>query len=367
MKTFRLLLLLGLLLTLSSCFVGRMLIWNKPKPDDFKHFPAREIKMGSSAFHFVEKSGANPVFREIPMAVNPTHLASLEDILRSDKTTAMLIIRNDTIRYEQYFDGWDKTMLMNSLSISKSFVSLLLGIAISEGYIKNEAEPITRFVPELKAAGFDKICLADLLNMRSGIKFNNGWFIPYTNEATYYYGRDLMLFLKHLRLKEPAGVHFEYKSVNTQLLSLAIARATHRSLSAYLQEKLWIPLGMESDASWSVFDRDSIERSFCCINATVRDFAKLGKLCLQQGQWEGRTVVPAEWMAKCTHPSLDGQTNYSYHFWLYQDGTYAANGYMGQYVFVNPKTNTIVVRMGRQERNVDWERMFYYLSGLEKY
>jgi len=352
----------------TSCGItGRILLWNRADLDDYKKFPSRQIHKSVHSFHFYESSIQYHFDVSIPSELYSQGTKTFEGILKSDKTVAFLIIRNDSIIYENYFDGYSKSEIVNSFSVAKSFVSLLTGIAISEGYIKDVHVKITDYIPELQKKGFDKISIEDLLNMRSGIKFNDGLIIPYTNEATYYYGPDLLSYLKHLKIKNEPALNFQYKSVNTHLLSIIISRATKKTLSEYLQEKIWEPLGMESDAKWVIDHENGIERAFCCLNAVARDYAKLGRLCLYKGNWDGKQIVPEAWIEKCTHPSIIGENSYSYHFWLYKNNTYFANGFHGQYVFVNPNTNTIIVRIGDCEKKVKWLEMLYFLSEQNHY
>jgi len=368
MRTLRICFFLLVAVALNSCGIAtRILYYNKADLDDYKKFPNRQIHKGDYTFRFHESPSANKLKCPIPPELSQNQLESFEDILRSDKTVAFLIIRNDSILYENYFDGYSKSDIVNSFSIAKSFVSILAGIAVSEGYLKDIHAKVTNYVPELKGDGFDQITLEHLLNMCSGIKYNDGILIPFTNVATYYYGNHILRYLKYLKTKENPGIKFEYKDVNTQLLSIIISRTTGKTISEYLQEKIWVPLGMESDANWIIDNKkNGIERSFCCMNAIARDYAKLGRLCLNKGKWEGKQIVPEEWMEKCAHPSIPGFDEYSYDFWQYKNDTYFANGYRGQFVFVNPNTNTIIVRLGDKEKNVKWKEMLFYLSELRQ-
>lgn len=369
MRVVRFFVILIIAFIFSSCGAAwRILMFNEAELDDYKKFPGRLICKGDYTFHFFEKNAVNKLSCTIPAELNPGPQKSFEDILKLDKTVAFLMIRNDTIVYENYFDGYSKSEIINSFSISKSFVSLLAGIAISEGYLKDVRVKITDYLPELKNPGFDQITIEHLLNMCSGIKFNDGVVIPYTNIAKYYYGEHIVSYIKHLKTKEKPGVKFEYKDVNTQLLSIIISRATGRTLSEYMQEKIWVPMGMESDAKWIIDNRkNGIERSFCCMNAIARDYAKMGRLCLNKGTWNGKQVVPGEWIEKCSHQTIPGMDKYSYHFWLYKKDTYFGYGYRGQFVFINPKTNTIIVRIGDKEKKVNWSELLYYLSEQKSY
>ncbi|MCK9611500.1 MAG: serine hydrolase [Bacteroidales bacterium] len=369
MKLIKLFWSLLILLSFVSCgTTGRVLLNGKITVDDYKIFENRKIDTGNKNSYFYEKPNNDKLQCLIPDNLNPEKLNSVEEILVSDKTVAFIIIRDDTIMYEKYFEGHDKNSVVNSFSVTKSIVSVLIGIAIEEGFIHNVNDVITDYIPELKGKGMDNISIADLLNMRSGIIFNRGFLIPVNNEATYFVSKNLLKNLRFIYKQKNPQTMFEYASINTTLLGNILISTTGKSLSEYLQEKIWQPLGMESPAYWSLDSyKSGFEKPFCCINAVVRDFARFGRLILNDGKWEGRQIVPEEWIKKCTTPAIEEQNEYSYHFWLFNNNTFYANGFLGQYVFINPNTNTIIVRIGNTDRKVDWLNLIYYLSEIENY
>ena len=190
---------------------------------------------------------------------------------------------------------------------------------------------------------------------------------PSSDDARLYYGRHLRNQMLSFKVKEPPGLHFNYQSENYQLLGLVIERATGGTLSTYLQEKIWKPLGMENNAFWSVDNKGAqgIEKAFCCLNATTRDFAKLGRLYLNKGNWNGVQVVPENWIEEAIHGNTanGAKLNFQYN-WIEgpkKYGSYYATGLYGQYIYVYPEKNIIIARFGRENLNYNppyWKSVF---------
>jgi len=228
-------------------------------------------------------------------------IKDLPAFLKKHQTTSFLFIRNDSLLYEYYGDKRNKESINPSFSVMKTFLSALMGITISEGSIKSTQEPITNYLKELTAPGFEKIRIEDLLNMRSGISFNETYTSPFGQMPRYYYGLNLQRYIRKLKIKEPPDQHFDYISVNTLLLSMIIEKATGKKLSEYLTEKIWQPLGMEYPATMSIDSkRHQTIKAFCCLNARARDFAKFGRLYLKKGKWQGKLIVPGKWVERPT-------------------------------------------------------------------
>lgn len=338
-------------------YVVRYFVWNFADLHDNEKFDNLPVDKGPNTFYFTTSPG-NFDF-ELPPAFSETdRYGSFDEFLEKKKTVAFLAIRNDTTLYENYFFGYDSATVVPSFSVSKSVVSALMGIAIDEGYIYSTSQSITFFLKELPAE-FDAIRIEDLLNMRSGIDFDEGYTNPFAEMPKYYYGTDLLSYIKKLKTKEPPDLSYDYISVNTILLGLIIERATNTKLNVYLQERIWEPLGMESDASWSV---DSYEhqvfKANCCINAIARDFAKFGRLYLYHGEWNGEQVVPRTWVDRSLsiiNDSRDSQGYpYTYQWRVLQNGSFFAKGILGQYIIVIPEKNLIFVRLGKKVADVDW-------------
>lgn len=358
MKSFRIFIFLitGSLL-LSSCTVGRFLIWNFADINDFKKFKNLEISKPENPFLFVNKS-QDLAFDTIYYKETSY---DFEDFIEQNKTAAFLIIKNDTILYEKYFMGREQSSYIPSFSAAKSFVSALVGLAVADGSIKSVDDPITDYLPELKLNDerFSKITVEHLLNMRSGILFKENYFSPFGNVAKSYYGRNLLGQLKKLKIKCDPDEKFEYISENTQLLAFIVERATEKKLPEYLQEKIWQPLGMEYDATWSIDSKKHKEaKAFCCLNAVARDFAKFGRLYLNNGMWEGKQIIQKDWIEKSDNSSKTAKTPYySYQWWHYLEDDFYAQGLLGQFIYVYPSKKIIIVRLGKST-DINWPSFF---------
>lgn len=355
---------LGLLMViitilLTSCKLGRFVFYNFADIKDHKKFQSRPLTAATSPFNFqITNKGKFPKeLNNIPF----------DKYLEDNKTVAFLIIKNDTIQYEKYFKGYDKESIVPSFSMAKSVTSILIGCAIDEGLIKSVDEPITSYIPELKKNGLDKVTIKHLLQMTSGIKFNESYVNPFGDAASFYYGLNLRKEIGKMKLKTEPGKKFEYVSGNTQLLGLVLERSLKdKTITSYLQEKIWTPLEMEYDASWSI-DRkkNGLEKTFCCLNARARDFAKIGRLYKNKGNWNGKQIVSQKWVEESTKlDTSEGSANfYQYQWWLpTPNEDFMAEGILGQFIYVNPKKDLIIVRLGKNEGKADWWTIFTSLA-----
>lgn len=344
-----------LILTLDACKVTRFAIYNFADIKDYKKFPAREINHGTTKFLF-HTTDKGRVPRNLTVN-NESYL--FETYLQNNNTVAFIIIQNDTIQYENYWNEYDESSIVPSFSMAKSITSILIGCAIDDGLIQSVNEPVTNYIPELSKNGFDKVTIENLLQMTSGLKFNEGYANPFGEVATFYYGRNLRKGVKKLKLKSEPGIEFDYASGNTQILGLVLERALNgKTISKYLEEKIWKPLQMEYDASWSLDRKNNgLEKTFCCINARARDFAKIGRLYLNRGNWNGNQIVSAAWVEQSTKidTTRGSAWYYQYQWWLPTlSGDFMAQGILGQFIYVNPEKNLIIVRLGKNEGKADW-------------
>lgn len=344
---------------LASCQLGRFVIYNFADINDYKKFKSRPLTASTSVFNF-----QNTQSGKFPKYLNGVQF---DKYLADNKTVAFLIIKSDTIQYEKYFEGYDKQSIVPSFSMAKSVTSILIGCAIDEGLIKSVDDPITVYVPELTKSGFSRVTIKHLLQMTSGIKFNESYVNPFGDAASFYYGLNLRKIIGKMKLKTEPGKQFEYASGNTQLLGLVLERSLKgKTITSYLQEKLWTPLGMEYDASWSI-DRkkDGLEKTFCCINARARDFAKLGRLYKNKGNWNGKQIVSQKWVEESIKSDTTGGSvnYYQYQWWLpTPNEDFMAEGILGQFVYVNPSKDLIIVRLGKNEGDADWWTIFKTLA-----
>lgn len=352
-------------ISLSSCKLGRFVFYNFADIKDYKKFPSRTLLSNETKFKFHSTDkGKYPNSIKVS---NKSDSVTFDWLLEEHKTVAFLIIKNDTIHYENYFKGYNQESIIPSFSMAKSVTSILIGCAIDDGLIKSVEEPITNYIPELEKNGFEKVTIKHLLQMTSALKFNESYFNPFGEAASFYYGRNLKREIAKLKLKGIPGQKFEYVSGNTQLLGLVLERALKvKTVTQYFQEKLWTPLGMEYDASWSIDKKkEGTEKTFCCINARARDFAKIGRLYLNKGNWNGKQIVSEKWVEASTKiDTTDGSVDYyQYQWWLPSTtGDFMAEGILGQYIYVNPSSNMVIVRMGKNTGRINWSDFFRLLA-----
>ncbi len=350
----------------SACKVGRSIIYNFADIDDYEKFENRAIQKPLKSFNF--NTTENGVF---PKKVTKADSIDIpfDQFLAENKTVAFLIIKDDTIQYEKYFNDYQQESITTSFSMAKSVISILIGCAIDDGYIKNTQQLVGYYVPEIRHKGFNDVTIEHLLQMTSGIKFNESYYNPFGDAATFYYGTNLRKAVAKMKLDNTPGTSFDYTSGSTQLLGLILERALiTKTISQYLEEKLWKPLGMEYDASWSL-DRETngLEKTFCCINARARDFAKIGRLYLNNGDWNGKQIVSKKWVKQSLkNDTTNGSVSYyQYQWWLSQkNNDFMAKGILGQYIYVNPAKNLIIVRMGENYGKTSWEGLFRGISNM---
>jgi len=362
-------LIVFLLAHIFSCHVYRFVAFNFADLDDYKKFHNRTILSPENKFRYASVNSSEKVSRIMNQFGDST-LSDFEKRLKKSKSAALLIIQRDTIIYEWYDHKKDTATIMTSFSMAKSFVSILLGIAIDEGYIKSINEPITNYIKDFKNPGFEKITIEDVLRMETGIDYVENYYSPFGNVAVGYYGRDLDQHLYKIKIKSEPGKDFEYISIASQILGVIISNATGKTLSEYMQEKIWLKLGMEYDASWSLDKKDGREKAFCCLNARTRDYAKIGRLYLHNGKWNGEQIVSSDWVKQSTqyHPEHKNRI-YGLHWWLdtplngtTQNHNFFALGHLGQYLYVCPEKEMIMVRIGYNYGNISWNWMFNKIS-----
>ncbi|MCU0442679.1 MAG: beta-lactamase family protein [Bacteroidia bacterium] len=360
MKAYRILLFLLLIgLLVPACQLGRFVWYNFSNITDYRIFPSRQLSASEKPFTFYKNH--NKQLR-IDSFWYAGKAVDFDQFMRKNKTVAFLVLRNDTIVTERYYSGYDSASIIASFSMAKSYISALIGCAIHDGLIQNVNDPITRYIPEMSKNGFDAVSIEHLLQMTSGIDFNESYYNPFGHAAAFYYGKNLDKKTMKLKLKWKPGTQFEYTSGSTQLLGLVLKRALKQeTITAYFERKLWKPMQMEFDASWSLDERDGMEKAFCCLNARARDFAKFGRLYLNNGNWNGQQLVPADWVAKSTVADTQngGVRYYKYQWWLDDEDTnqYCAQGHLGQYIFIDKAKKVIVVRLGSGYGNAHWPKI----------
>ena len=354
------LIIIALILTIGYArpTLPRILYYNLSDIDDYEIFQNRILTPSPKPFSFNRDNGTTNVPTSVSLGNDK--VLPLENFLSRTETLAFLIIRDDEIRYERYLNGHSVASISYSFSMAKSILSILVGIAIEEGYLNDVTQPVTDFIPELGKSGFDELTLEHLLQMTSGLNYSESNLNPLSLHAHLYHSMNLEHEILRFTLAGRPGETFEYKSGDTMILSLALERAIQpRNLTDYLQQKLWNPLGMEFRALWSVDSLpDGLEKAWCCIAAAARDFAKLGRLYLNEGKWQGQQIVPRDWVQRSTRKDIakGSVQNYQYGWWIMSDeyGDYRAEGLRGQFIYINPLKRMVIVRLGKGRGGIAW-------------
>ena len=283
--------------------------------------------------------------------------------LDSLHTVSFLVVRRDSILYESYRDGWNDTLTSNLYSATKTIVGLLVGIALDEGKIRSLDDPVSAYIPIYKKGRQADVTLRHLLTMSGGMAWDEAYASLFSVTTHGYYGNDLYELVTGLDVTEKPGMQFSYRSGETQLLAFALEAATGQTLSQYAEEKLWRPLQAERDAYWLLDKKDGDEKAFCCFHTTARDAARLGRLLLHRGDWNGQTVVSRTYMDEMLRPATylrdqwgrDSLSYYGLQTWLYPyqgEILPCMRGMLGQYIFALPSRQAIVVRLGRKRHDV---------------
>lgn len=277
--------------------------------------------------------------------------------IKAYETTALVAIHKDSLLFEWYDLNYDAKTVSNSFSMAKSFTASLIGIALKEGFIKSLDEPIGNYIEAYAVTPYDKITIRHALMMSSGLDFKEDYGSMFSWPAKAYYGKDVnATILNPPKVNEPGEV-YAYKGGDTQLLGMVLEKATGKRVATYAAEKLWRKMGAEADAFWSLDVEDGMEKVSCCFYATARDFARFGKLYMNYGKWENEQLLDSAYVALSLRPgapvTFTGKINkeYGYQWWLlnYKNNeVFYARGIKGQYIFVVPAKELILVRLGHK-------------------
>lgn len=307
----------------------------------------------------------------------PKDKAALIDDLH---TTSFLVFRNDSLVYEKYYEDFGEKEVSNSFSMAKSLVSMLIGVALHEGKITSIDDPVSKYLPEYKEGNRKKITLRHLLNMSSGIEWNESSWNPLSDNAEAYYSTNLDGVMDGVDYDGKPGKFFDYKSGSTQVLAIVLKKVTGKSLAEYASEKIWKKTGAEQAAFWSLDHQDGTEKAYCCLYATSRDFARLGKLMMHWGNWNGEQILDSAYVAQSITPAelnipspeCVPNDRYGLTWWLVKHNdhqVFYARGIKGQYIICMPDENLMVVRTGHKrgkklEGDIPAEVMDYIDAGL---
>ncbi len=333
---------------LAPKFVKRGLVHNFANVDDYKLFKSNSLNKSATPIPWTNDALYN--------TVQPS--SELLDFFKKRKTCAFLVIKDGKVKYEKYDENYTEETISGSFSMAKTVNALLIGKLIEEGKIKSINDDVKLYVPELTQVPAGKLTIKEVLTMSANFKWSESYWNIFSLTAESYYGKDLKKLMGKLSLKEDGsrGKLWDYQSCCTQILGFIIKNTSGKSITDYANEKLWQPIGAENDALWSTDDETGTEKSFCCINATARDFAKLGYLVLNHGKVNGKQIIDSVWISQMTKPATNLKMGvnscdwYGYQMWVVdykgQQIPYF-RGILGQFIFVLPKDNAVIVRLGK--------------------
>lgn len=300
---------------------------------------------------------------------------SILQLMELYETVSFVVIKNDTVKFEKHWEGYNDSSLVNSFSMAKSITGMLVGCALKDGLIKSVDEPVANYIDEFKAGDLQNITIKHLLTMSSGLDFKEDYSSMFSWPAEAYYGPDVNgLTIKQAKVEIEPGKIWFYKGGDTQLLGIILKKVTGKTIAQYASEKLWKPMGAEQPAFWSL-DEHGMEKVSCCWYSNAKDFARIAKLMMNQGNWNGQQIIDSTFVKEALTPAdlLDRKGNksqqYGYQWWLMKHkghDVFYARGIRGQYIFAIPDTKTIVVRLGHKRAKKDGDELpediFVYLD-----
>lgn len=365
----------------SPTYVYRVLAWQDSDAFDWQKFPNHPLSASPTPYRFA--SAPDPRVEELLTRISGAD--DWDSFMEANGTQAFIVIQDGVVLYENYYNETQRDSIVTSFSIAKSFDSALIGKAIEEGFIASVDDPITTYLPELEKRDprFNQITIRHLLLMASGMEYTEMRPLLFNGDdpLTTYFPDQRKISLENTFINEPPGLHFQYNKYHPQLLGLILERTTGMMVTQYTQTRLWDPLGMEFDGSWST---DSVESDFekmeTGVNARALDFAKFGVLYLNSGNWNGTQIIPQAWIDESTQPllpenysdyytdyvkAMPGTGYYNYMWWgmVREDGSYdfTAEGDKGQFIYVSPENNMVIVRNGIKYGidSHEWVKLFY--------
>ena len=306
---------------------------------DARFFDTRTVETGT------------PIPWKVSSHYNKMELSErLQDLNKQTESVAFLVAKNDSILYEQYWDGFSDTSHSNVFSATKSITSMLAQCAIQDGFITSWDQKVKDFLPELKGEFADDLTIRHLSTMTAGLDFNEHYTDPFCITAQMYYTDDVWdLILDKVPVSKKPGETFVYQSGATEMLGMVIIKATGQHLADYASEKLWKPLGAEQPAKWHLDDENGTEMAYCCFNTNIRDFARFGEMMLHHGNMNGSQILDSSFYNLASHGFA--VPFYGYGFWVCNDfdtPVFYQRGILGQYVIIIPERHLVVSRMGHK-------------------
>ena len=337
------------------------------------------------AFNFLHMEQAFPTKtlqpstqpQPLPVALSPLpdgfnfegQTVELEAFLTDSRTSGLLVIKNGTIVAEHYAEGHGPQQTHISFSLAKSFLSALFGIAVEEGHIRSLEDAVTDYAPELIGSGYDGVRIKDVLQMSSGVGFNEDygdfWSDINRFSRTVALGQPFNEFATTLERAYPPGTYNQYVSIDTQVLGMVLVNATGVSLTQYLQDKIWQPAGM-ADKAYYLTDFEGMELALGGLNVSLRDYGRFGLLYANQGRRGDKQIIPAQWVTDSVtpdaphlmpgdNPASNNRSGYGYQWWLPEgrDDEFQGQGIYGQYIFVDPDNQLVIVKNSVNHRYND--------------
>jgi CubicO group peptidase (beta-lactamase class C family) len=315
-----------------------------PTIDEHALFESREVEVGK---HQPWKISAS---------YNKKFDKNLLTEIEKFNPAAFLVIKQDEIVYEKYWDDYNENSLTNSFSVAKTFIALLIGVAFDEGKINSVDDPVSDYLPQYK--NNPELTIKHLLTMSSGINFDESYKSPFGHMAKAYYGSDLKGLNENYSVTEIPGKNWKYLGGNTIILSFILEKVTGTTIAEYMSQKVWQPIGAKNTALWSLDKKDGREKAYCCFYSNARDFARIGKLYLNGGKWNNQTIVTQKYIddATCSAYYLKDKNGapvdfYGYQMWTsyYKDmDIFYARGIQGQFIIVIPEKEIVIVRLGHE-------------------
>lgn len=347
------------LIVFTDNYYGRLIRWNYPDVYDYEKFPYINIDNTGNP-NLIPVKTDKELLLKLKFERNNKIIPDFEKLLEVTQTNAFIIIKNDTLILERYLNNRSRESLCKSFSASKSILSMLIGIAVHEGKIENINDPINKYINGFKNQEIGKITIKQCLNQTTGIKFNNK-VSPFSDKPQFYYTLNARELIKGIELDNKPGTKWKTDEYSILLLGAVLEKATNMSISNYLQTKIWSKIGMEYPATFSVdSEKHKFEHVADGLNATAIDFAKIGLLLLHNGQYNQQQIVPKNWLTESFSLAESSETdriglNYKHLWWIKREnGDFHAAGHFGQYIFVSPKSNIVIVRFGESKGGVSW-------------
>lgn len=346
--------LLAIALLLAGCATPHarrtdVLFWNQPQRE--AHFRAMETQYASNG---VKHGIAHPLPAGAPLVPAFDDGTTLDTYMAAHHVAGLMVLHDGKVRLERYGLGADARTRWTSFSVAKSFTSTLVGAALRDGAIHSLDDKVTRYIPELAAGAYRDVSVRQLLTMTSGVRWNEDYADPRSDVAQMYEGHRvageplLVTYMAPLPREFAPGERWVYKTGETDLIGILVARATGKTLAAYLSEKIWKPYGMASDALWLKDAVDGTEAGGSGVSATLGDYARLGQFLLEGGHAGGKAVLADGWLADATKKHADigmPGRGYGYQWWTWDNGAFAGIGIFGQLLYVDPARHLVIVQL----------------------